>query len=728
MGTANSGHYYSYIRERCGDRRWFEFNDTLVTEFDPADLEAECFGGDEAARYNNNGASPWSRERIRNAFMLVYDRVPEPEAAAAAAADSSSAATSAEAAVQQSVDSSSSQQQQQQQQHEDDFAQLTDIEAAPAGTAADTAAAGADDAATATTTAGAAAETAVVPAVRRASGSRAAGRFRARVPPAIMDEIFIENIEFWRKRNILHEQYYELMAGLLAPPQYGSNAASSTSITTTSSSSTAAAALPLEALQLGVHFVLGTLVQAEETALVRDWCKGRLRELLPSSAAACSWLLDTLAADPAAVPDLCLSARECCNEVIMLLSSVIRADAHHTVAAAVTAAATDAAAADDTAADTTAAAVQLLQNSASRRFVEYLLQLVSLDANKDACEALCFLVFKFIDGAGVAALTVLLLSIGALSQLLMAFAADLSSSSDEQRPHMVRLICRLLRASDASLLHAALVRFHQQQSSRRAHSSDSDDEADAALLQQHEAESPHALLPAAPLQTDAIVLLLNPAVWTRLLRELPARPLTSELGYTVVHLTCSSRAAAALVVEAACAGIAAENAAPGMKPYFRALSVLLAHADTDPALAVWLVPFAMGKLMVIIDQNCEYARPTEAAATLLMRLAKASATVHAWLRSSAAREDVEWLARFLKARDERGLTGAARYMDKQVRRSSGLHSDRGSSSSSGRGRPKSGAAAASAPANTQDFVSMLTTDERMWSYDSDDEPQGEPYC
>ncbi|KAG5186084.1 hypothetical protein JKP88DRAFT_198229, partial [Tribonema minus] len=45
MGTANSGHYYSFIRERCGARRWFEFNDNLVTEMDPADLETECFGG-----------------------------------------------------------------------------------------------------------------------------------------------------------------------------------------------------------------------------------------------------------------------------------------------------------------------------------------------------------------------------------------------------------------------------------------------------------------------------------------------------------------------------------------------------------------------------------------------------------------------------------------------------------------------------------------------------------
>lgn len=33
-GSANSGHYYSYIKERDGKGRWLEFNDRLVKEFD----------------------------------------------------------------------------------------------------------------------------------------------------------------------------------------------------------------------------------------------------------------------------------------------------------------------------------------------------------------------------------------------------------------------------------------------------------------------------------------------------------------------------------------------------------------------------------------------------------------------------------------------------------------------------------------------------------------------
>ncbi|CAN0422563.1 unnamed protein product, partial [Hapterophycus canaliculatus] len=101
MGTANSGHYYSYIRPRDGGGEWLEFNDTVVSAFDvevyPRDMAAECFGGEENSKhgtYPRSGQSPqqtqyssgvgngagsssasaWKRERTRNAFMLVYDR------------------------------------------------------------------------------------------------------------------------------------------------------------------------------------------------------------------------------------------------------------------------------------------------------------------------------------------------------------------------------------------------------------------------------------------------------------------------------------------------------------------------------------------------------------------------------------------------------------------------------------------------------------------------------
>jgi hypothetical protein len=79
-GTANSGHYYSFIKERRDGvpesyLRWLQFNDETVCEFSEKQLAEECFGGSTT---RNARARPnlRSRELSNNAFMLFYDRVP----------------------------------------------------------------------------------------------------------------------------------------------------------------------------------------------------------------------------------------------------------------------------------------------------------------------------------------------------------------------------------------------------------------------------------------------------------------------------------------------------------------------------------------------------------------------------------------------------------------------------------------------------------------------------
>lgn len=74
-GTTESGHYYSYIRERPIPRSqhptWVEFNDADVSRFDPANIPDQCFGGP-------SDASPFSPVRFAkawNAYMLFYQRV-----------------------------------------------------------------------------------------------------------------------------------------------------------------------------------------------------------------------------------------------------------------------------------------------------------------------------------------------------------------------------------------------------------------------------------------------------------------------------------------------------------------------------------------------------------------------------------------------------------------------------------------------------------------------------
>ena len=69
-GTADSGHYFSYIRQRPSARdkhhSWVQFNDADVATFDPGHIQDNCFGGPDA-NWNN-------LPKFYNAYMLFYQR------------------------------------------------------------------------------------------------------------------------------------------------------------------------------------------------------------------------------------------------------------------------------------------------------------------------------------------------------------------------------------------------------------------------------------------------------------------------------------------------------------------------------------------------------------------------------------------------------------------------------------------------------------------------------
>jgi len=70
-GYADGGHYYSYSQDRESDK-WFEFNDTYVSEFKESEIPDECFGGEEKwgslMNFKNHVKS-------RNAYVVFYERI-----------------------------------------------------------------------------------------------------------------------------------------------------------------------------------------------------------------------------------------------------------------------------------------------------------------------------------------------------------------------------------------------------------------------------------------------------------------------------------------------------------------------------------------------------------------------------------------------------------------------------------------------------------------------------
>eukprot|EP01116_Phalansterium_solitarium_P008217 TRINITY_DN2173_c0_g1_i3.p1 TRINITY_DN2173_c0_g1~~TRINITY_DN2173_c0_g1_i3.p1 ORF type:complete len:1275 (-),score=-28.51 TRINITY_DN2173_c0_g1_i3:4-3828(-) len=76
-GTVDSGHYYSFIKERVGNCLWHEYNDTKVLAFDPSQIPLACFGGgDEITEVDRMTGKPTILKRVKanNAYILCYQR------------------------------------------------------------------------------------------------------------------------------------------------------------------------------------------------------------------------------------------------------------------------------------------------------------------------------------------------------------------------------------------------------------------------------------------------------------------------------------------------------------------------------------------------------------------------------------------------------------------------------------------------------------------------------
>jgi ubiquitin carboxyl-terminal hydrolase 34 len=86
-GTANAGHYWSYINTKRGFNEtdendpnwsktegdpWMEFNDSTVRDFNFEKLKEECYGGD--GKSGNDESWSFGSSYGKSAYMLVYER------------------------------------------------------------------------------------------------------------------------------------------------------------------------------------------------------------------------------------------------------------------------------------------------------------------------------------------------------------------------------------------------------------------------------------------------------------------------------------------------------------------------------------------------------------------------------------------------------------------------------------------------------------------------------
>ncbi len=79
-GSADSGHYHSFIKERTPDNhrndRWFRFNDTQVSAFNINTIKEECFVGNQMVPYQVGYHTSYKEQiRMLNAYMLFYEKI-----------------------------------------------------------------------------------------------------------------------------------------------------------------------------------------------------------------------------------------------------------------------------------------------------------------------------------------------------------------------------------------------------------------------------------------------------------------------------------------------------------------------------------------------------------------------------------------------------------------------------------------------------------------------------
>lgn len=595
MGSAHSGHYYSFLREQGiangGDdstNRWYEFNDTLVTPFDPEQIPNECFGGEDESpsRFRSASASvagagssgSASFMKNRSSFMLIYARA-RPVLRAEGSPGSAVA-----------------------------MKKPTSVS---------------------TFAAGALAVAFCTRLLLRARPRLERLRSKAHVvaPEPIRKQIALENRLFWRKKYLYDARClgftYELVSSCLV----GLESAKSKAMLPTFEPEEA----QFDALTMATKFVFGTLWQGGDVSKVLEW-RLVLQALYHSDVDGCRWLLKTMSANETLLLELLVLNEH--REVRALAASVL-AEAIAT---------TSNAGFDSSGVGPSEVVDDGGKLPASFDFVFFLLTLMPalLTAPVHHHGEYFATIYEFVQmGRNEGSFLVVNGVVGAVVALLTGLSASSPLAppllAPQLQKHKPRQILKRIDLSGQVLkLLSVLVRCALPPAM---------DSADRVALPPNMAHD-HVDLPK--LDRD---LLVNERFLT-LLSQRASRYSSREtkpLEQLVAHLCWESRRVSTRFIEIVMAGIEREDH-QDVKPYFRTLNSVFKVRDT---LREWRVADAMPQLVAVMASQQRFYKATETSMDMLTRLAKRHGAIIRWLRDNRA--NCTWMDKWLAA--HRGSEG-----------------------------------------------------------------------
>lgn len=597
MGTANSGHYYSFLREQDtghADNQWFEFNDTVVSPFDPQQIPDECFGGEDDRRgllpgrtssasslASSSSTSPTQRMKTRSSFMLIYARK-KPQ-------------------LQLSLGQPD---------------QSTPIGFAACGLVL-----------------------AFCAKLKRASSARLESlRSVAQViaPKPIRNLIAMENRLFWRKKYLYDARClsftYEVIKSCLVGLDGSNHVSDLPGFEPTEAR--------LVALQMATKFVFGTLWQGGNVSKVLEW-RTALLALYHTEFGGCYWLLNTLKANEQLLLDLLVFNEHA--EVRELLASVIA----EAIATTSNFEFEEDAKAAETGASSTAVAGRGASGSgaspkklpASFEFIFFLIQLMPalLSVPVEHHSQYFMTIWDFVQtGRNEGAFLVVNSVVGAIVSLLTGLGNTQPLLQGQLKRYKSKQILKSIDLSVTVLkLLSVLIRCSLPPAM---------DVGKNFLLPPNMAHD-HVDLTASDHE-----VLLNERFITLLIQR-PSRysKETKPLEQILIHLCWESRKVTGMVTDKIMSGIEFEDH-HDVKPYFRTLSTVLKLRDS---LTSERLSDGMTKLIAVMASQQRFYKATEVSIDMLTRLAKRHGNVARWLQENHM--SCAWMEKWLSG--HRGVDG-----------------------------------------------------------------------